>query len=213
MDSGEGDLAADAGFDSEGQGGDDGDVARDPGENIEVSGGVEPDLRAFDPWTLDASTLRPSLCPEPQSRPSPSRTRASRSSRQVTDDKLRVVPATSTDGEAQGRPEPIDGRDLRVVPSKAEGRRARDRPSVVERRRRAVKVAIVVQRYGAEINGGAELHARYVAERLARHVQVEVLTTCATDYVTWRNSLPAGRRDGPRRHGPPFSSRPRARSR
>jgi glycosyltransferase involved in cell wall biosynthesis len=54
-----------------------------------------------------------------------------------------------------------------------------------------VKVAIVVQRYGAEINGGAELHARYVAERLARHVQVEVLTTCATDYVTWRNSLPA----------------------
>jgi glycosyltransferase involved in cell wall biosynthesis len=54
-----------------------------------------------------------------------------------------------------------------------------------------VKVAIVVQRYGAEINGGAELHARYIAERLARHVQVEVLTTCATDYVTWRNSLPA----------------------
>jgi glycosyltransferase involved in cell wall biosynthesis len=54
-----------------------------------------------------------------------------------------------------------------------------------------VKVGIVVQRYGAEINGGAELHARYVAERLARHVQVEVLTTCATDYVTWRNSLPA----------------------
>jgi glycosyltransferase involved in cell wall biosynthesis len=54
-----------------------------------------------------------------------------------------------------------------------------------------VKIAIVVQRYGAEINGGAELHARYVAERLARHVQVEVLTTCATDYVTWRNSLPA----------------------
>jgi glycosyltransferase involved in cell wall biosynthesis len=53
-----------------------------------------------------------------------------------------------------------------------------------------VKVAVVVQRYGAEINGGAELHARYVAEHLARHVQVEVLTTCATDYVTWRNALP-----------------------
>ncbi len=54
-----------------------------------------------------------------------------------------------------------------------------------------MKVAIVVQRYGADINGGAELHARYVAERLARHVIVEVLTTCATDYVTWRNALPA----------------------
>jgi glycosyltransferase involved in cell wall biosynthesis len=55
-----------------------------------------------------------------------------------------------------------------------------------------MKVAIVVQRYGADINGGAELHARYVAERLARHVQVEVLTTCATDYITWRNALNAG---------------------
>jgi len=55
-----------------------------------------------------------------------------------------------------------------------------------------VKIGIVVQRYGAEINGGAELHARYIAERLASHVQVEVLTTCATDYITWRNALVAG---------------------
>jgi glycosyltransferase involved in cell wall biosynthesis len=55
-----------------------------------------------------------------------------------------------------------------------------------------VKLAVVVQRYGADINGGAELHARYVAERLARHAQVEVLTTCARDYVTWRDEYPAG---------------------
>jgi glycosyltransferase involved in cell wall biosynthesis len=55
-----------------------------------------------------------------------------------------------------------------------------------------VNVAIVVQRYGADINGGAELHARYIAEHLARHVRVEVLTTCATDYITWRNERPAG---------------------
>jgi glycosyltransferase involved in cell wall biosynthesis len=55
-----------------------------------------------------------------------------------------------------------------------------------------VKIAIVVQRYGAEINGGAELHARYIAEHLANHVQVEVLTTCASDYITWRNMLPEG---------------------
>jgi hypothetical protein len=40
-----------------------------------------------------------------------------------------------------------------------------------------VKLAIVVQRYGADINGGAELHARYIAEHLAKHVEVEVLTT------------------------------------
>lgn len=57
-----------------------------------------------------------------------------------------------------------------------------------------MKVAIVVQRYGADINGGAEQHARYVAEHLARHVQVEVLTTCAhRDYISWKNELPEGK--------------------
>ena len=37
-----------------------------------------------------------------------------------------------------------------------------------------MKLAVVVQRYGADINGGAELHARYIAEHLARHAEVEV---------------------------------------
>lgn len=55
-----------------------------------------------------------------------------------------------------------------------------------------MKVAVVVQRYGQAVNGGAELHARYIAEHLARHGQVEVLTTCASDYVTWRNELAPG---------------------
>ena len=55
-----------------------------------------------------------------------------------------------------------------------------------------MKVAIVAQRYGHAVNGGAELHARYIAEHLARHTDVEVVTTCATDYVTWRNQLPEG---------------------
>ena len=55
-----------------------------------------------------------------------------------------------------------------------------------------MKLAIVVQRYGADINGGAELHARYLAEHLAPHASVRVLTTCARDYVTWKNELPAG---------------------
>jgi hypothetical protein len=55
-----------------------------------------------------------------------------------------------------------------------------------------VKLAVVVQRYGADINGGAELHARYIAEHLASRHEVHVLTTCARDYVTWRNELPAG---------------------
>jgi glycosyltransferase involved in cell wall biosynthesis len=56
-----------------------------------------------------------------------------------------------------------------------------------------VKIAIVVQRYGADINGGAEQHARYVAEHLAKHVKVEVLTTCAhRDYISWKNEYPPG---------------------
>jgi len=55
-----------------------------------------------------------------------------------------------------------------------------------------MKVAIVVQRYGAGISGGAELHARYVAERLSSRVEVRVLTTCASDYLTWRNEFPSG---------------------
>ena len=55
-----------------------------------------------------------------------------------------------------------------------------------------MKLAVVVQRYGQAINGGAELHARYIAEHLAKHAEVEVLTTCATDYVTWRNEVKPG---------------------
>lgn len=73
-----------------------------------------------------------------------------------------------------------------------------------------MKVAVVVQRYGADINGGAELHARYVAEHLARHVQVEVLTTCATDYITWRNERPEGVESV---HGVPVRRFPVARER
>ena len=55
-----------------------------------------------------------------------------------------------------------------------------------------MKLAIVVQRYGTDLNGGAELHARYVAEHLGCHCNIEVLTTCARDYITWRNEFPAG---------------------
>jgi len=54
------------------------------------------------------------------------------------------------------------------------------------------KIAIVVQRYGAEVNGGSETYARMIAEHLAPHFEVEVLTTCALDYVTWANHFPAG---------------------
>src|SRR5688500_4854292 len=55
-----------------------------------------------------------------------------------------------------------------------------------------MKLAVVVQRYGAEINGGAELHARYIAEHLSRHAKVQVFTTCARDYITWKNEYTPG---------------------
>ncbi|MBK6325367.1 MAG: glycosyltransferase [Chloroflexi bacterium] len=53
------------------------------------------------------------------------------------------------------------------------------------------RVAIIVQRYGEEVSGGAELHARWLAERLLPLAEIHVLTTCAVDYVTWANEYPA----------------------
>ena len=55
-----------------------------------------------------------------------------------------------------------------------------------------MKLAFVVQRYGLDIAGGAEYHCRLVAEHMARHAEVEVLTTCAHDYITWANHYPEG---------------------
>ena len=56
-----------------------------------------------------------------------------------------------------------------------------------------MRLAFVIQRYGLEVNGGAEMHCRQLAERLSKHFDVEVLTTCAEDHYTWRNVYPAGR--------------------
>jgi glycosyltransferase involved in cell wall biosynthesis len=55
-----------------------------------------------------------------------------------------------------------------------------------------MRLCFVIQRYGPEVAGGAEMHCRWLAERLAERHQVQVVATCALDYIEWRNHYPPG---------------------
>jgi glycosyltransferase involved in cell wall biosynthesis len=57
-----------------------------------------------------------------------------------------------------------------------------------------MKLTFVTPRYGTEVIGGAETAARMLAERLCVRPgwEVEVLTSCALDHLTWENTEPAG---------------------
>jgi len=55
-----------------------------------------------------------------------------------------------------------------------------------------VRFAFVTPRYGAEISSGAEHACRLLAEQVSERHDVDVLTTCARDPLTWRNEYAEG---------------------
>jgi glycosyltransferase involved in cell wall biosynthesis len=55
-----------------------------------------------------------------------------------------------------------------------------------------LRLAFIIHRYGTEILGGPEYACRLTAEKLSDRHDVDVITTCARDPVTWKNEYPEG---------------------
>lgn len=54
------------------------------------------------------------------------------------------------------------------------------------------KIAIVIQRYGADVLGGAEKLASQVVEAIKGDYRITVITTTAIDYISWANHYDKG---------------------
>ncbi len=65
-------------------------------------------------------------------------------------------------------------------------------PSLKIRNAPQNRIGIVICRFGEETSGGAEFLARRLAEELVPDWQVDILTTCALDYNSWKSVYPAG---------------------
>ncbi|HPQ39944.1 MAG TPA: glycosyltransferase family 4 protein [bacterium] len=50
----------------------------------------------------------------------------------------------------------------------------------------------VIQRYGLDVDGGAELYCRWLAEHCMLQSQITILTTTARDYISWDNHFEPG---------------------
>jgi glycosyltransferase involved in cell wall biosynthesis len=55
-----------------------------------------------------------------------------------------------------------------------------------------LKLAFIVQRCGEDVIGGSEKICLEVAKRLSQNHDIEILTTCARDLMTWENSYDEG---------------------
>lgn len=57
------------------------------------------------------------------------------------------------------------------------------------------RVAFVIHRYGLDLGGGLERLCQLVAEQMKTHWDIEIVTTCARDFSTWKNEYAPGLTD------------------
>lgn len=55
------------------------------------------------------------------------------------------------------------------------------------------KIAFVIQRYGQDVNGGAEYECRALAEHLTELYDIDIITSCARIYNPWDNYYKTGK--------------------